>query len=68
MTGWMSDPDEKPGADARMLAGIRFRYQVGLHGPVPSAVTLTVGELGLLLGQVDELAALRRSLVEGDEG
>lgn len=66
MTEWMSDPDEKPGADARMLAGIRFRYQVGLHGPVPGAVTLTVGELGLLLDYVDDLAALRRSLVEGE--
>ena len=66
MTEWAGDPDEKPGADARMLAGIQFRYQVGLHGPVPGAVTLTVGELGLLLDYVDELAALRRSLVGGE--
>ena len=66
MTEWAGDPDEKPGADARLLAGIRFRYQVGLHGPVPGAVTLTVGALGLLLDYVDELAALRRSLVEGE--
>ena len=66
MTEWTSDPDEKPGADARMLSSIRFRYQMGLHGPVPGAVTLTVGELGLLLDYVDELAALRRSLVEGE--
>ena len=49
------------------LSAIRFKYQVGLYGPMPGKVDLTVGELGVLLDLVDELENLRRSLVDEAE-
>ena len=59
----MNDAGEQAGLDSRSLAGIRFRYEVGLHGPMPGEVVLTVAELGLLLDRVDELEDLRAQII-----
>ena len=63
----MTTDDSRAQTVFHSLASIRFKHQVGLHGPMPGMVTLTVDELRVLLDLVDELTELRRSLVEGTE-
>ena len=57
MTEWAGDPDEKPGADARMLVGCGKRPDSWAGASVTTLVkhTITPGKIMLMIRSQDQI-------------